>query len=222
MFYPMSHFAQKYYRCNFIYGFEYHFVDFRWLSHYDTSPGFSQEAFHHLQERCRASHDGALEVALMVDAMGIRKQVVWDSKRQCHVGYVDYGAGPDPLKTEEASEALVFMVVAVKSHWKEPIAYFLTRGVPGYALAQLVIHAMERLYEIGVSVISLTLDGHQSNQAAVKILGASLKGEVRSTFKHPSNPNIDVCVFFDACHMIKLIRNSLHAYGEPLKFLRLT
>jgi len=29
------------------------------------------------------------------------------------------------------------------------------------------------------------------------------------SFSHQSNPNLDVAVFLDACHMLKLIRNTL-------------
>jgi len=29
------------------------------------------------------------------------------------------------------------------------------------------------------------------------------------SFSHPSNPNLDVAVFLDACYMLKLIRNTL-------------
>lgn len=189
-------------------------LNFRWLSHFDASPGFSEEAFENLQKKCEASTDGHVEVSLIIDSMAIRKHISWDSRRQCFFGYVDYGSGVDLTATEEATEALVFMVVGIFSHWKQPIAYFLTRGLPGHALTQLLTHALERLYEIGVTVVTLTLDGHQANQAAVKQLGVSLKGDIRSFFPHPSNPEVEVCVMFDACHMIKLVRNSLHALSK--------
>ena len=153
-------------------------------------------------------------MSLVVDGMAIRKQVNWDSKRKCFVGYVDNGSGVDSNSPEEATEALVFMVVGIFGHWKLPIAYFLLNGFPGHALAKLVTHALERLHEVGVTVVTLTLDGHQANQSAVKQLGASLKGTIASSFKHPSNPAHKVHTVFDACHMIKLIRNALHAYGE--------
>jgi len=32
---------------------------------------------------------------------------------------------------------------------------------------------------------------------------------VKSTFSYPSNPNLDVAVFLDACRILKLIRNTL-------------
>lgn len=145
--------------------------------------------------------------------MAIRKHVCWDQHRQCFVGHVDYGSDLDS-DTTVASEALVFLVVDIFASWKQPIAYFLTNGTSGSSLAQLLKHALERLHSIGVNVVTLTLDGHQSNQAAVKKMGAVLKGNIKSSFPHPSDSDRNVHVIFDACHMLKLVRNALYAYGK--------
>lgn len=40
-------------------------------------------------------------------------------------GYVDFGLEMDIDNCEEAKEALVFMLVALNSHWKIPVGYFL-------------------------------------------------------------------------------------------------
>ena len=186
---------------------------FRWLSHLNAFSGFLDEAFALLAQKSQASSQG-VKVALMIDGMAIRKHIDWDSKRQSYVGYVDHGSGVNTDSTEEATEALVFMAVAILDNWKIPIAYFLIHGLFGHSLAQLIRHALERLHEIGVSVVTLTLDGHQSNQTAVKLLGTSLKGVVRSSFPHPSDSSQEVLVIFDACHMLKLVRNALNAYGK--------
>ena len=99
--------------------------------------------------------------------MAIRKHISWNPKQQSFVGYIDYGAGSDP-NSSVASEALVLLAVDIFGYWKQPIAYFLNDGMSGYNLAQLISDALERLHSIGISVVTLTLDGHQSNQAAVK------------------------------------------------------
>ena len=147
-----------------------------------------------------------------MDALGIRKHVSWDPKRQCFVGYVDYGAESNTEYV--ASEALVFLVDGIFANWKQPIAFFLTNGISGFNLSQLLKETLERLHDIGVNVVTLTLDSHQSNQSAVKKLGACLKGDIRSFFPHPSDANKKVYVFFDACHMMKLVRNTLHSFSE--------
>ena len=83
----------------------------------------------------------------MIDAMSIRKQINWDASRWCFSGYLDLGNGSDCDETDEATEALVFMVVSI-------FAYFLTtcNGISGYTLSQLISHALQRLHGIGVSV----------------------------------------------------------------------
>lgn len=184
----------------------------RWLSHIDSSPGFSEETLHLLRDRARASGNRPLEVALVIDGMSIRKHITWDSSRQRFVGYVNYGAGDDA--TEEATEVVCFMVVSIFQQWKLPMGYFFTHGLPGYVLSRLIIHAIQCLHENGICVVTLTMDGHQANQAAFKQLGATLKGNIRSSFPHPNDPSQKILAIFDPCHMIKLIRNALHAYGE--------
>lgn len=67
-----------------------------------------------------------------------------------------------------------------------------------------------KLHENNINVVSTTFDGDESNQRTCKILGANFDFTNRLKFEpfflHPvtSNP---VYVFFDACHMLKLIRN---------------
>ena len=61
------------------------------------------------------------DVALMLDAMSIRKQIIYDSREKKMTGFVDLGDNSE--NEDEASEALVFMVVGFKGHWKAPIAY---------------------------------------------------------------------------------------------------
>ena len=63
---------------------------------------------------------------------------------------------------------------------------------------------------MGVHIVAITSDGCSANRNMAKILRASFDMKsVKSTFSHPSNPNLDIAVFLDACHMLKLIRNTL-------------
>ena len=151
-------------------------------------------------------------VALVIDAMSLRRQIVYDSREKKMTGFVDLGDGSN--SEDEASEALVFMVVGFRGHWKAPIAYYLTRSLPACAQRQLLIHSLHALHEIGMRVWTVTMDGHGSNQAMCKDLGCSMSVENCSPkFKHPADPNQDIYVMYDPCHMLKLFRNMLDAYG---------
>ncbi|ELU08834.1 hypothetical protein CAPTEDRAFT_146756, partial [Capitella teleta] len=78
-------------------------------------------------------------------------------------------------------------------------------------LAQLVEHS---LYEQGFLVHCLTMDGHQSNVAMARILGAQTDaGKQLIPYFQLSGQNHRTYILFDPCHMIKLARNMLHDVG---------
>jgi hypothetical protein len=76
---------------------------------------------------------------LTLDEMAIRKHIEWDGSR--FLGYVDIGT-----EVDEASEALVFMLVAFDASWKLPCAYFLVEGLKGPERANLVSECLVKLH----------------------------------------------------------------------------
>jgi len=63
---------------------------------------------------------------------------------------------------------------------------------------------------VGVDILSVTFDGCSANVNMANCLGASLSMEnLKTSFPHPSNPGLDVHIFLDVCHMLKLLRNTL-------------
>ena len=63
----------------------------------------------------------------MIDGMAIRKQMIYDKVNCKYAGFIDYGNLPVENGEEYASEALVFMLRGLKTYWKCPVAYFLTK-----------------------------------------------------------------------------------------------
>ena len=113
-----------------------------------------------------------------------------------------------------ASNALVFMAVAVNSNWKVPCGYFFIDGMTGKEKASLVTTCLEKLHDAGVEVISLTCDGPSAHYAMLKELGANLSLEnLNPCFQHPSDPSKYIYVFLDICHMLKLVRNNWAKLG---------
>ena len=54
---------------------------------------------------------------LVVDAMAIRKQMLWNPEKDKYSGFVDFGnAIPNSTPTKLASEALVFLLVGTRAH----------------------------------------------------------------------------------------------------------
>jgi hypothetical protein len=97
------------------------------------------------------------DCCLIIDAMAIRKQTIWDPKKDCYAGFVDYGQGGPILDDPEtlASEAHVFLLVGARSHWKCPIGNFLTDKISSTHQAQLINMALEMAAEAGLKVWSI-------------------------------------------------------------------
>jgi hypothetical protein len=123
---------------------------------------------------------------------------------------VDFGTGINDDSLPEATDALVFMAVSVNSGWKVPCGYFLVNGLTGEQKANLTKECITKLHEVGVKVVSFTCDGPTSHQAMLKLLGAQLSPDnLQAYFQHPCDPKAKVYIFPDACHMIKLVRNTM-------------
>lgn len=107
------------------------------------------------------------------------------------------------------------MLVGLRSRWKAPVAYYLSRGLSAETQTQLLLHCLEKLQEIGIQVHCLTMDGHACNTAMCSKLGARIAtqpgAEIKPYFTMPSSDS-KIYILFDPCHMIKLVRNLLDAY----------
>ena len=68
-------------------------------------------------------------VVLTVDAMELHKGTLWDQKKKCYIGKVDYGTALPEAGDNLAIEALVFMTGGVTDHWKHPLSYFLQNKI---------------------------------------------------------------------------------------------
>ena len=180
----------------------------RWLEKLDASPGISSVMIEQL--KVKAEEDETYRnCTLMLDGMSIRQHITYDSAKGDMVGFVDLGDGQQG--DQAANDALVFMVVGTSGHWKAPVAYFLNHGLTATAQSQLVLLTLSRLHEAGLVVRALTMDGHTSNYRMCAVLGCDIASE-QTSFLEPASQQ-EVAIIFDACHMQKLLRNMLKAYG---------
>ena len=202
--------AYKYVRKSFDLGLPHPSVISSWYTAMDGEPGFTKEALTALKAKVLAGKRDGQDVlcALMLDEMSIRKHVQWDGKK--YRRFVDLGTGIDDDSLPEATEALVFMAVSLNSNWKVPCGYFLVNGLTGEEKANLTKDCLTKLDEVGVKVVSFTCDGPTTHQAMLKLLGARLSADnLQAYFPHPCDNNENIYVFLDACHMIKLVRNTM-------------
>lgn len=184
-----------------------------WYSSINGSPGFTNEAFDALRQRCeimKAEHKNLL-VAVMYDEMSIRKHSQYDASTKEYLGHISIGkSSEDEYSTPLCKEAFVVMVSTVgdENAFKLPIGYFFCAGLSADEKAAIVTEAIYRLHRIGIKVVSLVFDGPPTNIATAKKLGANF-GKDQPYFVNPFDENNVIYIILDPPHMIKLSRNCL-------------
>lgn len=185
----------------------------RWYSTVNAEPGFTTEAFAALKKKSQSNTNSNKPVlcSLVFDEIAIRRQKLFHNNQK--LGAVNFGAGPMQGEEDEtvATQALVFMLVALNENWKLPVGFFLIAGVNAETKANLleIKICLQKCHEVGVIVLSLTFDGCSANFDAAEILGCKLSDVsiMKTYFPHPCTGE-NVCIFIDPCHVIKLIRNT--------------
>lgn len=83
-------------------------------------------------------------------------------------------------------------------------------GLSGEQRANLAQQALSFYHEKGADIVSLTCDGAASNLSMLRSLGCELDlANLNAVFQHPVTKE-PVFPLMDACHMLKLIRNTLY------------
>ena len=106
----------------------------KWSSSFKCEPGFIEDAFTSLSKQISNSPKNK-DCCLVADAMAIRKQMLWNPEKDKYSGFGN--AIPNSTPTKLASEALVFLLVRTRAHWKCPIGYFLTNKITAKDQANL-------------------------------------------------------------------------------------
>lgn len=144
------------------------------------------------------------------DEMNIRKHIQWSNKERKFTGYSSLeNDSQAKQKSNIANQALVFIVTAVNDSFQLPIAYYFICSMDGHNKKALVEKIVHSLMDCGIVVSHITFDGAQANKTMCKLFGAELN--VYSPFFKPyiRIRNKNVYIFFDVCHMLKLVRNRL-------------
>ena len=187
----------------------------KWSTSLKCNPGFIEEAFTSLSDLISGSPINK-DCCLVIDAMSIRKQTLWDAEKDRYSGFVDLGDEVQSDKSAKlASEALVFLLVGTRSHWKCPIGYFLVDKISAKDQAKLVSKSLEMAAKAGLKVWSVTADGTAVNLRTFEFLGCNFNGsydEMTTSIIHPTTGE-EVFIILDPCHMLKLARNALAHLG---------
>lgn len=182
----------------------------KWYASVCASPGLENDSFDILQKKSNEykANNKVLICCLIKDEMAIRRQSQWNPHKSKFEGFVDMG---QKLTSQDilplAKEALVFLVSGVEEDFKIPLAYYFINSLDTQQSAFVTIQILTRLSEIGVEITSLTMDGHRTNIAMCKFLGANFYG--KAYICDPLDEKRSIYIFLDPPHMLKLARNCL-------------
>lgn len=141
-----------------------------WTSSINGEPGFFKEVF----DAIKTLNSDDKDCCLMLDAMSIRKQILWDERLGKMIGNTDYGNSMEVEGTDMvATEALVFMLVSINGRWKLPIGYVFINKLTAVTQAELIKSALTHSHNAGLTVHSVTCDGAYTNFSTFKLLGCS-------------------------------------------------
>lgn len=141
--------------------------------------------------------------------MFIRQHVQWNNSAKMMMGYCTYGF-TDKDNQLEATEALVFMVTGLRENFRIPILYHFVRSLDAVKKKELLLSIISEIFNVGAVLVNVTCDLHPTNQTMFKLLGANLDVFSNSfqTFFYGRN-NEKIYITFDACHLEKLVRNTI-------------
>lgn len=103
------------------------------------------------------------------------------------------------------------MLISINGKWKLPIGYFFQKKISAVSQAELVSLALRHTHNVGIKVWSIVCNGAYTNISTMKYLGCILDGnydEMKCWFSHPFSKE-KVYFIPDACHNLKLARNTL-------------
>lgn len=188
-----------------------------WSSNLKIEPGFTEQVFLKLGNLIQDKKIQP-QCALLIDEAAIREEMVYDHSKKCFTGFINFGhdaqeGGELPL----ATDVLVLMCVSLKEHTKYPIAYFFTRKINSNTLTEIVKSSICKLHNVGMEVKAIVFDGLLTNICMAENLGAKLQqGDIIPFILNPANQE-ECYIIYDACHMLKLLRNALSDYRKIFK-----
>lgn len=184
----------------------------KYLSMVRVKCGFDSRFFAAFKKKMATKDEFQRHGILVFDEMVVRKEIRVHSKSMTYVGFSDFGDAAT-ASDNLADHGLVFTFRAFGDNYSQPIAVFASKGpTKGAVLAQLVLKAIFMLEEAGALVDAVVCDGAATNRNMWKEFGVS--GAIDNTkhfFTHPADDKRNVYVFSDAPHLMKCVRNRLHA-----------
>eukprot|EP00794_Sanderia_malayensis_P004076 gene4076-4630_t len=169
-----------------------------------------------------------------MDGMYIKSGVVYSKSKGCYEGFANFGENIFAFDSDVvATEAIVFMLVGLRGHWKTPIGYVLCNSTNATNLHCLIAKALQLASSHDLCVHTITTDGLPANIDAMRSFGCqfgSVLKDIKGSFSYEGFPHplffSGDPQFVNAKGTIRFIRvidqlfdllNSRNAFGKGFK-----
>jgi hypothetical protein len=173
--------------------------------------GINTHVFYALRHSLQKMSEKDRYCCLLFDEMSIRDNVRFNQKFDFIEGFEDLGSRGRTCNV--ANHALLFMIRGLHQKWKQPVAYYLSRGsTKAEMLVQFLKEVLEACQNVGLRVVATVCDMGTNNVKALKLLG-STRGEPFFQFQ-----NQEIATIYDPPHLLKCTRNLFLKYDVKLEF----
>jgi len=167
--------------------------------------GINTHVFYTLRHSLQKMSENDQYCCLLFDEMSIRENVWFNEKFDCIEGYEDLGSQGRTYNI--ANHALLFMVCALHQKWKQPVAYYLSRGsAKAEMLVQFLKEVLDACQNVALHVVATVCDMGTNSVKAMKLLG--LTG-VEPFFQFQ---NQTIATIYDLPHLLKCACNLFLKY----------
>ncbi|PNF39995.1 hypothetical protein B7P43_G15587, partial [Cryptotermes secundus] len=166
--------------------------------------------FHALEQSLQKMSGEDRYCCLMFDEMSIRENLHFNQKFDCIEGFEDCGSQGRTCSI--ANHALLFMIRGLRRKWKQPVAYYFTRGsTKAEMVVQYLKEVLDACQNAGLKVVATVCDMGANNVKALKLLGASKR---KPFFRFH---NQETATVYDPPHLLKCTRNLFLKHDVQLK-----
>ncbi|PNF26456.1 hypothetical protein B7P43_G16258 [Cryptotermes secundus] len=147
---------------------------------------------------------------LMFDEMSIRENLHFNQKFDCIEGFEDCGSQGRTCSI--ANHSLLFMIRGLRRKWKQPVAYYFTRGsTKAEMIVQYFKEVLDACQNAGLKVVAIVCDMGANNIKALKLLCASKR---KPLFRVR---NQEIATVYDLPHLLKCTQNFFLKHDVQLK-----
>lgn len=175
-------------------------------------PGLNKSVLDHLKKIAPKKNDKDKVCCLLFDEMAIKPRLILNPSNDIVEGYEDLGQLG--RKGEVADHALVFMLQGLHHKYKQPIAFYFTKGtVSSPILANIIKNILTEVSATGFHILNTVCDQGPTNMGALKLLreGSGCLDGGNHYFVHN---NQKVFIVFDVPHLFKSLRNNFLNQGS--------